>query len=1272
MHDVEPPEVSSPPVPPTDTTGHRPSDVAGRVSRPTPASRSALERLSRAGSHPILQSFPHGAIIVFDHDLRYLSAGGMGLPEVGLSPEMLQGRTIFEVFPVAVTALIAPLYRAALAGTESAIDVPFSGRIFLQRLGPLRDAEGAIVAGMGFTQDVTESRRLKESYRESAERLRQIIEYAPTGLAILSPDLDVIQVNPAFCRITGYGEEQLLEMNAVELADPGWHLDRVGVETLLRTEDSAYTADARLRAADGTVRWAALSVSVLRSRDGTPEHYIAQVTDISERKRAEAALLEGTRRLRDAEAVGHSGSWELDVVTERVSWSDGLFAVYGIDPESFGGNYDAAAQIIHPDDRRKVRAAVDDCVQRGTRLQLRYRLTRPNDGALRWVEARAQRVFQDGRLVRIGGSVVDITELHESENRLRQVFEHAPIGMAIIDRHQSYLQVNSAFCAITGYSEDQLLQLTVGDIADPVDVSADRAAMDRLFRGEDESYTSDTRFRDATGAVRWAARSASLLRAADGSSQMIVQINDIGDRKRSEQVVAEKTRRLREAETVGRMGSWQLDIATGTLTLSDGLLALYRIDPEAFRGDQDISAELVHPDDRPKVRAAIKACTQNGLPCHLRYRLVRPGDGELRWYEIRAERFDVDGKPDRLGGTVVDVTELALAEAEIRTAYLFQQTVMDASPDLIFAYRIDSRSVVWSNRSLAGILGFPSRQAESLEHNMMMEDFVEQAGARELDAALLTALDSVSDAIPHLNLRLQDAAGSHRWFSLRATPLHRDDLGAVTQLVGVLRDVTDAMVAEERLKYSALHDSLTGLPNRALLIDRIDGALARSGRDHREISVLFCDLDGFKHINDTAGHRAGDSVLVETARRLQAVLREGDTVARVGGDEFVILVEPWDRQSTDDDAGIVDREQTTARDRALAPRIATRIGDALGAPVVVDGVDHVVTASIGITYGTQSLLGHPRSVTADEMLQDADAAMYRAKSRGKNRFEIFDRSMRVALQERGHVEHLLREVLNAADSPVAVDSTARGHGRLSAAYQPIFDAVTSELTGFEALARLVDADGSSVAPDVFIPVAEECGLIRPLGCRILDHACSQLAVWRNTPGMAAITMAVNVSALHAADGTLGDDVHRALTAHGLEPGDIILELTETALLQAAHSTIVNLRALHEEGIGIAIDDFGIGYASLRYLATLPVSSLKIDKSFTARLPHDLVSTKIVMAVAGLAADLGLSCIVEGVETEQQRNALPPGVQLQGILTGRPQPGRDINLQELIAYGPLPI
>jgi EAL domain-containing protein (putative c-di-GMP-specific phosphodiesterase class I) len=328
-------------------------------------------------------------------------------------------------------------------------------------------------------------------------------------------------------------------------------------------------------------------------------------------------------------------------------------------------------------------------------------------------------------------------------------------------------------------------------------------------------------------------------------------------------------------------------------------------------------------------------------------------------------------------------------------------------------------------------------------------------------------------------------------------------------------------------------------------------------------------------------------------------------------------------------------------------------------------VEHVVTTSIGITYATLGPGGVPGRATADQILQDADAAMYLAKGRGKDRYEVFESGLQTDLAERGRVEHTLRQALGAR----ARVGGPTGMARFGAAYQPVFSSRTGELMGFEALARLTDADGLDIPPDVFIAVAEETGLIHPLGRLVLELACSQLAAWRvEVPGLERISMAVNMSALQAQQSTLGDDVRHALLAHRLDPSDLVLELTETALLQVANSTITALRALRASGVGIAIDDFGTGYASLRYLATLPVSSVKVDKSFTAGLPDDATSRIIVNAVAALAADMGLVCVVEGVETVEQLNALPHDVQVQGYLMGRPERPETLDVLGLCTQG----
>lgn len=841
----------------------------------------ALQILRMAGSHPIVRGFPQGAIIVFDSDLRYLCAGGLGLADVGLSREVMEGRTVDEVFPPEVVAHITPLYRAALAGESTQIDVPYQGRIYTQRLGPLFDSTGTVVAGMGFTQDVTVARQF--------------------------------------------------------------------------------------------------------------EHELA----------------EESRRLRDAEAIGRVGSWELDLRDQSVNWSPGIFDLYGLRQEDFGGDYAEALNCIHPDDRAHVNAGVEACATDGVPFQARYRINRFDDGDLRWIDARGAAQYEGGDRVRIVGAISDVTD-------------------------------------------------------------------------------------------------------------------------------------------------------------------------------------------------------------HV------------------------------------------LAEVKARDDQAFQQAVIEASPDIIFVYDVGSRSTTWTNRSQPEILGYVETPGSPATASL--DSIIPEEERAQFDAALAAAAAAEPGDVIQVTHRLRAADGTDHWFSRRITAFRRDHAGTVTELVGVLRDITDSVTAERQLRHSALHDNLTGLPNRALLMDRLESAVARVDRSKREICLLFCDLDGFKRVNDTGGHAAGDQVLLEMSRRLRAAVRDGDTVARIGGDEFVILIEPWNRS---DDAA-ASRED----DRAAATHISDRIRETASRPVSVNGIEHVVSLSIGVAFGPHIPAGPARVSRVDQLLQDADAAMYRAKAHGKNRFEIFHDDMRTDGVQRSRVERILRQALGPDGSSVGGERGATPP-RLTADFQPIFSAASGALVAFEALARLHDAQGIAIAPDEFIRVAEECGIVGSVDTFVLHLACRQLAQWRDqSPEMGAVTMSVNVSALHVQDATFADDVHLALKRSHLAPGDLVLELTETTLLDAASSTIATLRLLHEEGIGIAIDDFGTGYASLRYLATLPISALKIDRSFTAGLPHDATCGKIVNAVAGLAADLGLTCVVEGVETTEQRNALPDGVQLQGYLTGRPQSPAviDVNLR----------
>ncbi len=419
----------------------------------------------------------------------------------------------------------------------------------------------------------------------------------------------------------------------------------------------------------------------------------------------------------------------------------------------------------------------------------------------------------------------------------------------------------------------------------------------------------------------------------------------------------------------------------------------------------------------------------------------------------------------------------------------------------------------------------------------------------------------------------------------------------------------------ERIRHQALHDALTGLPNRVLILDRVDSMLARGRRHHMPAAALFIDLDGFKDINDTLGHGAGDELLQAVAVRLATVLRDSDSIGRLGGDEFVVLVE-----GASLDAG--------------PELVAERVLDILREPFEIEGYHDTpitVSASIGIAAGDRS--------SAGELLRDADIALYRAKADGKNRFVVFASEMRDAVTERMKLDMDLRGALE--------------RGEFSLVYQPVFELSSGRMTGAEALIRWHHPLRGVVDPDVFVPILEESGHIVPVGRWVLNEACRQAARWRAHGHR--IDLAVNFSVRQLETSEFVADIRKALLESGIDPSSLILEITETAIMRDAEATAKRLRAVKQLGIRIAIDDFGTGYSSLAYLSQFPIDSLKIDRSFITTIGTSSEGSALTRMLIELGKALGLETLAEGIEDQSQYAQLQAAHcdSGQGFLMARP-------------------
>ena len=545
------------------------------------------------------------------------------------------------------------------------------------------------------------------------------------------------------------------------------------------------------------------------------------------------------------------------------------------------------------------------------------------------------------------------------------------------------------------------------------------------------------------------------------------------------------------------------------------------------------------------------------------------------------------------------------------------------------------------NAHLCKMLGYSGDElaATTLEEVTHGEDV-------DLDLASLTELTDGEIDSYEREQRYVRRDGTLLWGRL-AVSLVRDDEGAPLYFVVQIEDVTEFRAAQAELEYRALYDPLTGLANRSLLMDRLANTLPVSRRPGH-VGIGFCDVDDFKQINDTHGHHAGDEVLKEVARRLLGAVREGDTVARMGGDEFILLL--TDVDSLLDAEGVMERAS-----RAIAQ------------PMVVDGV----TLKVGLSRGLA--LSHS-GVSADMLLRNADAALYAAKKSDRGRCVVFHALLDlddieanadptaapvptsgpdevspvhagrlIPADERARMERLIRDAL--------VEDAVR------VAYQPVFDLSTGKLVGAEALLRLTDSDGQHVPPLQVIPAAEASGQIIEIGRRVLQLAADQSARWREEHGV-LLPVAVNVSAAQLNQPGFPAQVLDAVDRAGVPAEALVIELTESVMLRTGSGGMKQLADLRDAGVELAIDDFGTGYASLSLLHQLPATTLKIDRSFISGIPDDPRAVAIVAGVIELARSLGMSCIAEGIENVVQRDYLVDrGVLGQGFLLGRPDARR---------------
>jgi diguanylate cyclase (GGDEF)-like protein/PAS domain S-box-containing protein len=819
---------------------------------------------------------------------------------------------------------------------------------------------------------------------------------------------------------------------------------------------------------------------------------------------------------------------------------------------------------------------------------------------------------------------LDITEhkaaerqLRESEERYRATFEQAAVGIIHTALDGRILRCNERFAEIIGYPMEEVKGLSFQQITHPDSLAENEATREDLQHGNLDHAIFEKRYIRRDGSLTWVRLTTSPQRDSEGRTlHFIAVVEDINALKAAEEALQSSEVRYRTAFQT-TFDSINIVRAEDGLYIdvNDACLRTYGYERSEVVGHTSAELNLwVDAQDRKRWMEILR---KDSTCINLVVRLRRK-DGKTLWALISSTLIKLDGVSCIL--TISrDITEekeaaerLSEAQEALKKSESRYRTAFQTCPDAVNIARISDGMIIDANQAFLEITGFT---------------YEEVIGRKTLDLQIWAdpqdreSLMQALRASPHCrDLQFQFRRKNGELFWAR-TCVSRIELDGIPCLICYARDISETLAAREEIKNLAFYDPLTGLPNRRLLLDRLRRSLATSDPGSPKQALLLIDLDYFKVLNDTVGHQIGDLLLQEAARRLSGVLHETNTAARLGGDEFVAILEEL--------SDVPEEAAGQAQDAA------EKILEAFAEPYLLAGRHYRGTASIGIT-----VFGANRK-DAEDVLQQADIALGQAKSAGRNTMRFFAPSLQAAVNARVRMEEDLRQAI--------------GTPQLLLYYQPQIE--DGQLVGAEALIRWLHPRHGFMAPNSFIPLSEETGLILPLGDWILETACRQIAAWENHPQASGISVAVNISArqLHQQDFT--QRVIAALERTGANPKRLKLELTESMLVENVEEVILKMTQLQLQGISFSLDDFGTGYSSLSYLKRLPLDQLKIDLSFVRDILMDTSSGAIAQTIISLGRTMGLSVIAEGVENEEQRALLESfGCRFfQGYLFSRPLP-----------------
>ncbi|MGE0356214.1 MAG: PAS domain-containing protein [Burkholderiales bacterium] len=1140
------------------------------------------------------------AYIGADRRFRFANTPGMDWP-AGLTAETAVGMRLEDVYAPEVLAAVREVLDRAFAGERVVYErqgVAADGSRRWVRVSLIPDKADGVVDGVfSVVIDIDDDRRLREAIERQERELRFYAENIPEAIAFVGPDFRYQFVNKTFERIRGTPAAEIVGRTVTEIlgAEAAAAYHEPFIERLVRGEPCQY--ERLVGPEGGQMRWYQVRLEPWVGEDGAFGGYYIVGSDIHDLKLAQERLAEQESKLR----------LFTDNIPVSVAYLDRERRYRFVNRAFCEGRGKTFAEVIGHTSAEvlgeKVAAELEPMVRRvlsGETGTFEREHVLPG-GERRWILGRSVPDFGPDGEVRgmyvVGHDVQDLkmaqAELRAREEELRFFAENIPEAIVYIDLERGCTFVNNVFLATRGLTREFALGKFPEDVYPPDLVKALQPYIDRVSAGESVSYERLVRVPD-TQEERWTR--VRLTPRKDEAGRVLgfyVVSTDIHELKVAQASIEDKERELRQV----------IDSIPAPVAYVDAQQR-YRYVNDAFldyvgRPATEVighSLAEVLGEKRAEQLAPVLRRVEAGERVSFE-RLLEFADGRSRWMNVDfTPRHDARGHYLGYYTATSDIHEQKLVEEELRLANSILSAHFDNTPLAVIEWDPELRVARWSGNAEA-IFGFGS--AEALGRSMESLRLVFEEDVEAVDAMVQRLVEGPDSRATSLN-RSYRKDGTVIWVEWHNSAL-RDDAGRLVSILSLAQDVSSRIQAEERLQFMATHDGLTGLPNRLLLPDRLSAAISRAQRFGHGVAVLFLDLDHFKDVNDTLGHRIGDELLKDLSRRIRGSLRQSDFLVRLSGDEFVVVLEDLEGEGGPD-------------------RVAQKILDDVARPFPIDGHDVQVSASLGFAVWPED------GEDPETLLKNADAAMYHAKELGRNSYRAFSRSLAQRRDQRLQLESALRRAIR--------------QGEFELQYQPILDVVTGSVFHVEALLRWHDPARGVVLPSTFIPVAEEAGLMRDLGHWVMDVAARQSAAWRSR-GVGPLTVCVNLSASQLRDSTIVAELEAILRDAGCAPTWLTLEITETSMVKDVEGVSLTLRKLRRMGFRVAIDDFGTGFSSLSHLRHLPVDTLKIDRSFVAdidagsRRAAESGGAAIVAAVTGLARGLGLEVVAEGVEQPSQ-------------------------------------